>query len=389
MKKTAILHLVLVLLTVLLAGVTVFQLSGESLKIEALHLQISDENFQVLNEKVDAAHDKGYYEKGENEYVDAEVTYRSEFREAKVRLKGDWLDHFQNKKWSFRLKLQSPLSSDLKVFSIQNPKARGFVDGLVFHWMIRQERIISNEFRFVQLVVNGQNWGAYSFEEHLSQRMIDQQAGAEGVILKFKDDGFFEADIKKEKTDGLIKQAEIKVYGKLKDDPRYEKEVKFATDLMRAYQQQEDSVYNYFDAEKMGMYYAICDLTSAYHAMGWINIRFFFNFETQKLEPIAYDPYPTLDWGKPYLGANYDKVQNDPFETTMIIYNALKNPNIKAAYDTALNKITQPNYVQTFLTENNSSIRFYESELQKEYHDYSYDYELLKSTANEIRAHLP
>jgi hypothetical protein len=305
-----------------------------------------------------------------------------------VRLKGDWLDHFSKSKWSFRIKQDRALRSGIKSFSVQNPKARGFVDGWVFQTLMRQEGVIANEFRFVQLEVNKQNWGIYSFEEHLSQRMIDQQAQAQGVILKFKDDGFFQADIQKKPTDGLIKEAEIKVYGKLKDDPEYQDDIRFAKKLMRAYQLQVDSVYDYFDADKMGAYYALCDLNCAYHAMGWINIRFFYNFETKLLEPIAYDPYPILEWGKPFLGANVDKVNNDPFETTMIVYNALKHPNIRAAYDQKIKTYSDQKFVNEFMKKHLNEIEFYESEIKKEYSDYQYNYDFLKENAQSIKAAL-
>lgn len=387
-RKMKVITAVLVSLLSIVAVWVALHLHPTPSLLETVSIDLSPADFDHLNQKVEDAHELGYYKKGDDEYVPAQITYRSHFSDGKVRLKGDWLDHFSANKWSFRIKQSKALASGIKSYSIQNPKARGFIDGWVFQQLMRQEGVMANEFRFVQLKLNQQNWGIYSFEEHLSQRMIDEQAGANGIILKFKDDGFFKADIEKQPTDGLIKEAEIKVYGKLKDDPDFQDDIRFAKKLMRAYQLQVDSVYDYFNAEKMGAYYALCDLNSAYHAMGWINIRFFYNFETKLLEPIAYDPYPLLEWGKPYLGANVDKVNNDPFETTMIVYNALKYPKIRAAYDRKIKVYSDQQFVSNFLNSHQEQIQFYETELKKEYPDYQYDYSFLKENAKNIKTAL-
>ena len=48
----------------------------------------------------------------------------SEKIKAKLRLKGDWLDHLKGDQWSFRVETASDKSwNRLKTFSIQNPPA--------------------------------------------------------------------------------------------------------------------------------------------------------------------------------------------------------------------------------------------------------------------------
>ena len=73
------------------------------------------------------------------------------------------------------------------------------------------------------------------------------------------------------------------------------------------------------------------------------------NYKTQKMEAVGYDPYPILEWGKPYLGNNLESTKNDPFETTMIVYSALKDSAINTAYYSQLERITHPNYIQKFI----------------------------------------
>jgi len=350
-------------------------------KLEKLYLNIDAEQFEKLNKLRVEAIEKGYLERSEGDYVPAEVIYQSNVRTGKIRLKGDWVDHLKSDKWSFRIKLKDPLSDGLKTFSIQEPSTRGHLKGFMFHKLLKQEGILTNEFRFVNLFVNGSSWGAYCLEEHLTSRLISNQNKPEGVILKFKDQAFFEAFTNHQETTGLIKTAEIKLYGDAKKDDRYEKEVAKAKRIIKDYQFQRDSVYNYFDAEQMGMYYAICDLAAAYHSMGWINIRFYFNFETKKMEPLGYDGYPVLEWGKPYLGHNADAYVGDKFETKMIVYSALKNEAIKKAYDRSLRKLTEPTYVQNFIKKHKAELDFYHDELHKDNrHFHFYENFLLDNT---------
>jgi hypothetical protein len=213
--------------------------------------------------------------------------------------------------------------------------------------------------------------------------MIANQNKPNGVLLKFSDNSFFAAG-EGTNTDGLIKEANIKVYGDAKKEKMHKAEVNFAKRIISDYQLRIDSTYNVFDANQTGLYYALCDLTSAYHAMGWINIRFYFNFETQKMSPVGYDAYPKMDWGKPYLGKHVYTTELDSFETKMIIYSALKNEVISEAYYQALNRVTQANYIQKFMNKHHAQLIFLEAEIQKEY-AYEYDYNFLLENGKEIQ----
>ncbi len=353
--------------------------------VDELHLNISDESYDRLSELRDEAMDKGFLERSPDDYVPADITFREENTSGKVRLKGDWTDHLGDEKWSFRFKLDYPMTDGLQVFSIQNPQTRGFLDGYVYHLLLKEEGILSNEFRFIELFVNEESWGIYCLEEHLTSRMISNQEKPEGIILKYDDSEFFKAEIDSTGSEGLIETADIKMYGDLLDKTEYSLKIERAEQILKDYQKQRDSVFNDFDADAMGKYYAICDLATAYHAMGWINIRFYYNFNTDKMEPIGYDAYPLLEWGKPYLGDKAMKANLDKFNTQMVVYAALFNEKIKKSYYDALNRIIQEKYVDDFLSRHQQSLLFLESEIQKEYSDYEYDFDFLKSRAKEIR----
>ncbi|MDA7803513.1 CotH kinase family protein [Crocinitomix sp.] len=357
-------------------------------KLEKLYINIGEEELDKLSAFKDQAMVLGYLERSEDDYVPADVLYRSESSHAKIRLKGDWTDHLQDNKWSFRIKLKNAMNDGLKVFSVQAPSTRGHLKGYLFHKLLKQEGVLTTEFRFVNLFVNNKSWGAYCLEEHLTSRLISSQGRPDGIILKFNDQAFFENQTNESPNDELIKTARIKTYGDAAEDKRYKSEKKEAIRIMTNYQNQRDSLYGDFDAQKMGTYYAVCDLATAYHSMGWINIRFYYNFETGLMEPIGYDGYPILDWGKPYLGKHAPNYIKDKLETKMVIYSALKDSAILKEYNKALKRITQEDYVDKFMKKYRTNIQFYADELQLDDSDYQFDSTFLYQNAAEIDAAL-
>ena len=352
--------------------------------LETLSINISQESYQKLSSFRDVALENGLLERSDDDYVPAEIKYRSQIRMAEIRLKGDWTDHLRHKKWSFRIKMKESMDDGLKIFSVQNLATRGYLKAYVFHQLLKQENVLTNEFRFIHVKVNEESWGLYCLEEHLTDRMIANQGKDDGVILKFTDDPYFAVAQEKDAiTDGLIKDAEIKTYGGGQNNSD---QILDAKQIMLNYQFQKGDPFIDFDSSITAKYYAICDLATAYHAMGWINVRFYYNFNTEKMEPIGYDGYPELDWGKPFMGANFESRNQNPFENIMIIYKALKNEGVYNEYMATLERITHPNYVEKFMKKRKSELEFLENEIQKEYSSYEFDFNALSARSNEIRA---
>ena len=61
-------------------------------------------------------------------YFDASIVVEGENVPVSLRLKGDWVDHLEGNKWSFRIKLKGGNSyNGIKKFSIQDPHTRSFM----------------------------------------------------------------------------------------------------------------------------------------------------------------------------------------------------------------------------------------------------------------------
>ena len=363
-------------------------------RLEKLHIQVKDADMSFLAGLRDSALKIGILQRSPNDFVKARITYQGQTIKGRIRLKGDWMDHLNEDKWSFRIKLKKPLNDSLQTFSVQNPHTRGYLLGYVYHKLLKREGVLSPEYRFVEVYMNNVSWGTYVLEEHFTSRMISNQNKPGGIVLKFDDKLFFDNQVKKlaqKKNIPLIRQAEIRVYADAQEKSEFKEAIRKAEIILQNYQHQADTLYNSFDPEKMGAYYAVSDLASAYHAMGWINIRFYFNFKTGKMEPVGYDGYPSSDpmtWGKPYLGFDLNRHKLPKYDVMMIVYSALREKAINEEYVKILKKITDSLYVQQFMNEKRESLDFYESELRKEYRNYRFDKNFLFKNAREIREKL-
>lgn len=382
--------IILILIIVSLIGAVAFWFFRKpNFQLDKLYVSISQSDFEKLNQLRLHALDEGVLKRSKDDYVQCGVKFNSDSVAGKIRLKGDWVDHLNDEKWSFRVKLNEGIIDGMETFSLQSPKSRDFLNGYVFHRLLQHHHILSPKMTFVELMVNGESWGIYNFEEHLSSHLTSSQGRGDGIILYYEDELFFDAVQNNREIIGLIAKAKIKVKAdkNIADDRVL---MANAINILKNYQQQADSLYYDFHVEKMATYYAICDLARAYHAMGWINIRFFFDAKTQLVEPIGYDGYPIMDWGLPYLGhqAIKAKTTKHKLDQVKVVYSALYRPEIKEAYERILIDIVDETSIEAFKEGILPQINFFEAEIQKEFRRYSYDRTFINKNAEAIRAAL-
>jgi len=359
--------------------------------LEKLYIEIKPEGLAHLSTIRDSALVIGILKRGSDDYVPTQIIYQGQKRKGKIRLKGDWTDHLQGDKWSFRIKLNGALKDGVEIFNIQAPHTRYFLSEYVYHKILEKENLLTPEYRFVQVYINDVSYGIYAFEEHLSSRIIERASKPNGIILKFEDKPYWDAMsiLKEGEIEGnVIAEADVKVYGKSKKDKACRQDVKDAQLIMEGYQKQDSAVYHSFNIDQMAKYYALCDITRAYHAMGWINIRFYYNFSNKLMEPIGYDAYTAegdKGWASPYLGYAFNHEKYAKFETEAIVYDVFRHPAMYGLYDQYLNKFSDSLYIRQIMDELESDLDYYETQLQFEYPHYTYDREFLFANARSIK----
>ncbi|MCB0640157.1 MAG: CotH kinase family protein, partial [Phaeodactylibacter sp.] len=225
---------------------------------------------------------------------------------AKIRLKGDLLDHLIEEKWSFRIELDPSQNwQQLQVFSLQTPAARYYLNEWLLHQFWQYHGVLTPDYDFAELLLNGKSLGLYAVEEHFETHLLETQERRAGPILRFDESAFW---------DGVERQLQLNHYDysgsyQLNRNMHSAEIDHFASSeadtallrqaylLLRQFQTGRQPAHAIFDLERLAGYYAACDIFQAYHGVAWHNQRFYFNPLTQLLEPVGFDgcayPAPT------------------------------------------------------------------------------------------------
>jgi len=268
-------------------------------ELPKLIVDIKFRDFEKLRKKRDQALASGVLITEKDDLVPAKIRHDGQSTKVKVRLKGDQLDHLIGKKWSFRVKVKGDDHLfGMRLFSVQSAAQRGFHGAPLFYYSLKRYGILAPRYELVDLVVNGNNLGIMSVEEHFSKEMLESNGRKESVIIKFdeslvwsvKDGGHGAGGLGGHFDNYHVAQIDGYGSGKISRSEILSKQYSVAVGLLRAFERGELAPSEVFDAELMGRFIAVSELWGSWHSFSWRNIRFYFNPLTAKLEPIGNDP---------------------------------------------------------------------------------------------------
>lgn len=366
-------------------------------KRQALHIYIDDKDMLTLKGKRKLAFERKILETDAGSYVNAIVFWGNDAMKAKIRLKGDWLDHLKGDKWSFRIKLKkNAVWKGMTTFSIQTPEARYFIDEWLAHKIFDKEDVLTTRYDFVPVYINNKNLGLYAYEEHFEKQLVESRHRREGPILKFSEDQLWASRVAKQENNfPLFEANKIIAFksNKILHDSTLFKEFIDAQNLVYEYKYANSDASKIFDVDKLAKYFALVDLTRAYHGIIWHNQRFYYNPVLSKLEPIPFDCYcdkGVMQWTNRAIYGNYNigsvKRKNDGF---FIIDHLFADKLFVKKYLYYLEKYSSKKYVSSILSQFKFGIKNNEALIQKEFPDYKYDYNFLVNNALAIRKALP
>jgi hypothetical protein len=272
---------------------------------DEVHLYLDQKALDKINDKRTVALRNGILVSSDNDWVKAKLTENDSLsHDVKLRLKGDWTDHLQGDYWSYRVKMPSNKSwNRMQTFSLQDPKARSYLDEWFYHKALENLDIISPRYGFVKLSQNEQEPVLYAYEEHFEKQIAEYRNRREGVIVKFAEDHMWQDRLKNSTADSdlfsnVYYNSEIAPFKESKTikAPKLKEQFLRAQDLMNSFKNQSAPPSEVFDIELIARYYAISEVLCAYHGIIWHNLRFYYNPITRKLEPIGYDGF--TDVGK-------------------------------------------------------------------------------------------
>ncbi|MFC1855404.1 right-handed parallel beta-helix repeat-containing protein [Thermodesulfobacteriota bacterium] len=293
--------------------------------IPKININIKFTALQKINKKRDEALKKGLLFSSKDDYVNASLNYQGRKIKVKLRLKGDHVDHLVHpKKWSFRVKTKKDDHfMGMRAFSLQNPSTKAYQYEALFHQMLRDNDIAALRYFFVKASINGEDIGLMAVEEHFSKELLESQRRREGVILKFdesaswqwwpevgqkikkiNDEMVFPEDINEPSATYYniinydICAAYWNVFGTFIDTFRSSKIEKSKTlsdqkrlgiGILRGVANRSIPPSDAFDVELMGKFFAVPFSLNSFHSLHWMNLRFYLNPITLKLEPVPFD----------------------------------------------------------------------------------------------------
>jgi hypothetical protein len=319
----------------------------------------------------------------ENSYVPAQLSSNSEKVKVDLRLKGDWLDHIKGDKWSMRIKTKKDDSFfGLRRFSLQSPRTKAFHANTLFYTAMREFDILAPRIRFVELLLNGDDWGIMMIEEHFSKELLESNNRKESVILKYDESLVWEArDGPSVGFTGIFDSytnAKIDGFGmkKIEKSNRLRMDYRVASGLLRGFSQRSIPPSAAFDSKRMGAYLAVAELFGAWHAIRWPNMRFYYNPTTGLLEPIAFDC--DLQSAHP--------IGNSVVSSEPITKHLLEDPAISRAFADTLTQLYNSIKEGALISKLKKVEEKWLPQLQKEFYFLTgYDFEQLHKRADALR----
>lgn len=365
-----------------------------------LRISLDTSQYIKLYNKRKIALTNGILQTGDNDWVKGFVFGDGKMMKAKMRLKGDWLDHLKGDKWSFRIKMRKDNAwKRMRTFSVQTPLARNFLLEWSSHKFYEAKDILTTSYGFVPLYINNSNKGLYAWEEHFVKQLLESRNRREGPIVKFSEDPFWQLQkmsifTGKWYSFPFYETSVIKPFSASKtvENPVLFNQFLNAQKLMHQYKNQLMPVDEIFDIDKLAAYYAMLDLTHARHGMVWHNQRFYYNPFIGKLEPIAFDGY--TDHSKPDLSINDNLAHMvinqkilDPEQ--LLFYDFFRQKNFLDKYVAYLYEFSDSDFVNLINNKINKEEIYYDSLLKMEFYNYSYDFDFYTNSAKSIRNYLP
>jgi hypothetical protein len=285
----------------------------------------------------------------------------------------------------------------MKRFSIQAPETRSNLDEWLFHELLQSENILTPNYSFIDVTINGENKGTYAIEEHFDKNLLEKQNRREGPILKLAEEGFWKTQLyinnfgKDPKNYvPVFEAAPIEAFqdGRTLDDSLLRKMYLDATTQLDNWRYGRGDLSEVIDFEKYARFFALSDLMQGYHALRWHNLRFYYNPMDGLLEPVVYDSYTSAgvySWfNKELLGNDGVKGNISYYREEYLIFQLFNSVNFRKLYTESLKKYSSESFIDSFI-ENSISKSII---LQSQFPSLSYNFSRLKDRANNIRQNL-
>lgn len=360
-----------------------------------LNLFIPEESKKELDGYISRALKSEIIPKSSKKYVKGFIIEGKDSIKIKLKLKGDWTDHIKSGKTSYRIKIEGNSSFEgMKTFSIQHPKTRNYINEWVIHKLADKEDLLSTSYSFVNVSINGFNYGVYAVEEHFDKQLLESRKRREGPILKFDESGVWALNYKARKQGvkasfPYFNASHVSVFKSgrtLKNDMLKEGFYEGRT-LLSLFKNRHEKIEDIFDVEALAKFYVLMELSSNNHGLAWHNRRFYYNPIIQKLEHVVYDviPYSVLNRYRSLVKLNLlERPGAQELNFDCMVY---QNKSFKRYYFEYLEKYTDSIFLEIFFSEINEEMSVFNDAMVNEESSYKFDKAIYFKNAKFLRGY--
>ncbi len=350
-----------------------------------IDLQIEETSYKKLTDKRQSAFATGNLIAGKEDLVPAKLRSEQADINVDIRLKGDLLDHLRSKKWSFRILPEKGKSwKEMVEFSVHNSASRSHLNEWVFHQLLFREEVLTTQYDFIDFYINKEFLGVYAYEEHFGGTVLKNNERPPGPIIRINEDGLWNNTQKRLRGDQLhwYESALIEPFDKeaILSSENLKEQFLIAQNLLFDFKNGNKKVSAVFDIEKLGKFYALVDLSIAFHATNSTNLRFYFNPSTGLLEPVGYDGYTddgTGGFGLPSMigqGFNQQIPKSEyAIKNNHFFYYLMSDMEFMAVYAKYLEQFTNKKYLEKIVEDLTLEAQERAKFIGKDYQGYAFD----------------
>ncbi len=302
------------------------QFNGDSTTLPVLRVDMDFEMVNQILEQRQEALENGVFIGTDGDFVPADIALNGEAVRVRMRLQQGPTRHLgADAKWNYEIRTDEdqPLLGMTRAQLI-DPADNGWLNEWGYQQALREAGVLSTPYTFVNLVFNGDNRGIYALQGGFDANLPTSQGREPGIIVEFdpaliwQNIAYFEGDSQAALADPVtnlnrnaIQFLEVDTFrdAAVARDEQLTAQKEEAIEKLRAFQRGEINAEAIFDLELYGRFLAISDLWGAADALSLLNLRFYYNAQNGRLEPIGFNGNPQLDQRRVDLAA---ATFNDP-----------------------------------------------------------------------------
>ena len=291
----------------------------------------------------------------------ANIQFNGEKYNVKIKLKGNRYIHWADRKeTSYKIDLiGSKRIWNLEEFSLQKPITKNYTYEFLFHKLLGHVGLTSIDYSFVNLYFNDQKLGVYAVEESFSEDLLLRQNKKSGQIFTIR---------------GELGELFPNIFFELYSDQLWKaKKPKLTEDLFLRLNNIRDrnfEINDYFDLDKWAKFFAVIDLTGAYHGSMFGSSKIYYNPDTNLFEPIGYDLHKGDGAFEDFILADFLDDRRNPncswicdykpfYEIFFKNLNGDLNYNFLKKYSFYLKKYSSEDFIKDFLNTHKDELEKY------------------------------